>query len=606
MGIAEELKKITDNAKRKAGEFQGNVNSGRLSNAVSKGGNQKTYQPTQSNGPVFTSGKGFNHAKEEIDNAYANRPASSATGNTGFIGYNNANNGMIVPSSVRNVDQFNELPEEEKKEKEEEDKKKSKSAYSPTKNAKTKKGVQQTNLEQSIKGFFDELNSGKSMRDIINESPLATYSPEEIKKAEELMPQKGAKAPDESPKGDGLSALEHTLDYSMTDPNAMAMPTGEQMSELTPEERRAWDEMTKGAGVMTAAAIPAMATGNLPFLAALGGASGYDLFSGDAEKYIDQAGEEAQARIANDNADKEEAEKAAEKAAEEKLLGRPVSDFDQMYQNEIMNAFWEDPEYAKNFKDVFGDDYNSWGKFASLEEDESADDMDAVIDAVMGWDKQHQNLTMAPLMKMYQEAGVIKDGMSPKEMREAIKEDLWGDDRAVNVNQYLTDPAYQMSHLFNGSTALKDYADYWLENGGPLAYQGDNFWAGSPSGKYNDLNNADIAALLNAGNVIAQANNGWVINENDMNLFNDIAEKAGNSARFAFLPEGSDEHDGYTARNYHWTPKQYSAQAILSAIENAQAGNDSSALDEFIDAYNDSLMSAVQTSSKKRIGRKDV
>lgn len=409
-------------------------------------------------------------------------------------------------------------------------------------------------------------------------------------------------------------------DY-VADTSTLAMPSGEQLSELTPAEREDWQNRT-AAGLAATAAIAGLPMSGM---AALGSGAG---FLGTAARFFPEimaagaGASKSQDILDSGEKVKEEQEKTqevAEKTAkegvspEELIYGKTPAEISQMYEDAIYDLAMQDEAYRQAFDEAgYGDLYGSYAAYGSLGDTLDYSNRRDITRDIFGLNADNPNLEIKGLKDIYYENGVLNDQMSDDEKLEALLNAHWGADNIINPYLWMNDASYEAANPFAGSTAANAYAQYWLENGVIPVDETGNVFAGLGN-NWDKLDNADLAAMINAGNVLNQASNGWQANDMDLAALSNIFGGAGDTAMFSYLPEGVDENEGYQSREWNPGNRNYQAQYLGQALQNAQLNQDYSGLNPYFDYglalgdtdLTDAVMAALEESSGgKKIGRK--
>lgn len=412
-----------------------------------------------------------------------------------------------------------------------------------------------------------------------------------------------------------------------TDPWMLSMPSGEQLDQLTPAEREDWQNRTAAglAGTAAIASLPLSTTAAL-------GASGV---AGTAGRFIPAlllgGGGAISSASIDDSSKKVAKERELAKTAteagiapEELIYGKTPEEISKMYEDAIYDLAMQDETYRQAFNDAgYGDLYGSYAAYGSLGDTNDYSSRRDVTRDVFGLNDEGDNaLEIKGLKDIYKENGVINDDMTNEEMLEAILDAHWGAGNIIDPYQWLYDASYQQANPFAGTTAGDAYAQYWLDSGFIPALQegSDNVFAGLGNG-WDQLDNADLAALINAGNVINQANSGMQFTDQDLAALTSVFGEGfegrgggGDRALFAYLPEGASENEGYNSREWNGNGKSYSAQNIMQAIAEASQGNYN-----YLNPYlkydlalgdsdmTDAVMAAIEANDRqqRKIGRKD-
>lgn len=402
--------------------------------------------------------------------------------------------------------------------------------------------------------------------------------------------------------------------FDVTDPNAIAMPSGEQIADLSPEDRDAWEASTAEGLALTAAIA------SLPFTKGTGAGLGKFETLLKANLVADPL----LALMVNANNKADIAQKAREKETQQlntaSEAGIPVSELvygvapsalAQMYEDEIYDLAMANDEQLRN---KYGNQFGSYLDYSFLGDTTNYDDRRDVTRDIFGLNEGDNPYEIKGLKDIYFENGTINNDMTNEEMLDAILNRHFGAEYLIDPNLWLNNAEYQASHQLGGSV---DYGTAFLnrllDNGYFPVTAGTNIFEGIKN--LDSLDNDDFVALLNAGDIINRANSGKQFDDKDLQDISNWLGSLGDRASFAFLPEGANENNGYYGHEWNSRGRKYDSQSVKNAIF-AAGTNPNRGVYDNLEAFTpygidvdmaDAIMEAIEKNDKqgRKIGRND-
>ena len=302
-------------------------------------------------------------------------------------------------------------------------------------------------------------------------------------------------------------------------------------------------------------------------------------------------------------------------AANQLYYGHTLNELGQMYENDIINAAINDPEYRKLYEEAgYLEPYGSYVNYADLGDSTDYSSREDITRDIFGLNPERRDLEIKGLQQIYKEQGIINDKMTDEEKLQAILEDKFINNR-VDPYEWLSNADYESQHPLLGTTLGNEFADYWIEN----QYIPPQY-VEALQGLGNDVNTMDakdIAAMINTGNIANQMMAGTRFDPSLFGGESGYLTGAGDKSDWAWLSGDESKDNGLYRPEKGWNAngRDYSAaaigEALFKAAENPEAESywNLSAYGPYgIDADMADYLAAMaeQTDKQKRsLGRKE-
>ena len=256
-------------------------------------------------------------------------------------------------------------------------------------------------------------------------------------------------------------------------------------------------------------------------------------------------------------------------AANQLYYGHTLNELGQMYENDIINAAINDPEYRKLYEEAgYLEPYGSYVNYADLGDSTDYSSREDITRDIFGLNPERRDLEIKGLQQIYKEQGIINDKMTDEEKLQAILEDKFINNR-VDPYEWLSNADYESQHPLLGTTLGNEFADYWIEN----QYIPQQY-IDALSSLGNDVNTMDakdIAAMINTGNIANQMMAGTRFDPSLFGGESGYLTGAGDKSDWSWLSGDESKDKGLYRPEKGWNAngRDYSAAAIGEALYRA-------------------------------------